>query len=104
MSGESSPLSSAPTDATHQDRIVNAETRLRSYCGEGEDDKTIAILKAFAELLPREGASNIIDDILETDTDEKLRDLARHLHTAVLTPSISYLDELNVNKALNLSL
>lgn len=89
MSGVSSPISSAPTDATYQYHIASAEGRLRLYCpeDEDEDDQTVTILKAFAEILPREGASNIIDDILETDTDEKLRDLARHLHTAILSPS-----------------
>lgn len=92
MSGTSSPessaLSSAPTDSTHYYiSMANTQTRLRSYSPEGKDDETVTILKAFVELLPRDGAYNIVDDILQSESDENLRLLASNLRTAVLIPS-----------------
>ncbi|KAL9126693.1 MAG: hypothetical protein Q9217_004290 [Psora testacea] len=94
MSGMSSPesssLSSAPTDSTrYYISTANARARLRSYRPEGNDDKTVTLLEAFVEFLPREGACNIMDDIVQCESDEKLRQLAGNLNTAVLLPMLA---------------
>ncbi|KAL9121320.1 MAG: hypothetical protein Q9187_002120 [Circinaria calcarea] len=62
------------------------ESQLQSYCAEGQDDKTFAVLKAFVEHLPGDGARNIMEDILECKSDEMLRQIASNLRTGVLGP------------------
>jgi UDP-N-acetylmuramate-alanine ligase len=63
---------------------VNA--KLASYQPHA-NDKTVAVLEAFVQCLPRHGARNICADILASNSDEELRRLATHLVTAVLVPS-----------------
>lgn len=86
-SSDSSSLSSVPTHVTHLYVAANTEARLRTYRPDGKDDDTVAFLKAFVELLPPHGASNIMDDIVQCESDEKLRQLAGNLRTALLVPS-----------------
>lgn len=63
------------------------ESQLQCYCAESKDDKTIAVLKAFVEYLPRDGARNIMEDILVCKSDEMLTQLASNLRTGVLGSS-----------------
>jgi len=60
---------------------------LEGYEPGGPRDNTVTVLEATVRHLPRDGARNVSDDILGCNSDEKLRQLASHLLTAVLVPS-----------------
>ena len=83
----SSPLSSIPSTLSHDDLIRTTDALLQTYHADSPDDKTICILSTFVRYLPGDGARNIVEDILECNSDETLRQLASHLHTGVLVPS-----------------
>lgn len=88
FSPESSSLSSVPTSLTaHEEMESNVRKKLASYQQTGINDPVVTILENFVQYLPRDGTQNISNDILDCDSDEKLRKLANHLLTAVLVPS-----------------
>jgi hypothetical protein len=88
FSPESSSLPSAPTNLTaHEAMVQGVNTVLEGYEPGGPRDHTATILEAFVKHLPRDGARNVSDDIIGCGSDEKLRQLASHLLTAVLVPS-----------------
>ena len=84
--GDESSLSSVPTNITaYGSMLMNVGARLDSYQATS-DDRTVAILKACVEFLPRDGKCNLCDDILDCETDQEVRQLARHLTSALLVP------------------
>jgi hypothetical protein len=89
MSDKSSPISpsSIPTNITDFYHAGLATVKLDHYRPENQGDMTVKILKAFMEFLPNDGASNLAEDILGCDSDEKIKQLADNLHTGVLLPS-----------------
>jgi len=87
FSPESSSLSSAPTNLTaHEDMVQRVNSVLEGYEPGGPRDHTVTILEALVKHLPRDGARDVSDDILGCGSDEELRQLASHLLTAVLVP------------------
>ena len=98
LSPESSSLSSALTNpAVHIEMLSDVNKKLASYQPLDTDDNSVVILKAFVQHLPRDGMRNICDDILSRSSDEELRELATHLITAVLVPSMHLLNPLFYN-------
>ena len=84
----SQPVSPAPTDATNYWNIdTESSARLSRYRAASQDEQTYTILKAFTEFLPRDGARNIMNDILDLGEDRELGSLANRLRTAILAPS-----------------
>lgn len=66
--------------------LSDVNKRLASYQPLSTSDKSVVVLKAFTQYLPRDGMRNICDDILDRSSDEELRELATHLTTALLAP------------------
>ena len=62
------------------------EKKLAGYEIASTTDRTPTILSAFTNELPRDGASNLQEDILECSDDRTLRQLANHLVSAILVP------------------
>lgn len=62
------------------------EKKLAAYEVASITDRTLTILSAFTNELPRDGASNLQKDILECSDDRTLRQLANHLVSAILVP------------------
>lgn len=62
------------------------EKKLAAYEVASTTDRTPTILSAFTNELPRDGASNLQQDILECSNDSSLRQLANHLVSAILIP------------------
>jgi hypothetical protein len=88
FSPESSSLSSAPTNLTaHEDIVQRVNAVLKRYESTGTNDHTVITLEAFVKYLPRDGARNISDDILGCNSNEELGQLASHLLTGLLLPS-----------------
>ena len=84
----SSPLSSALTDPTDYYNLKSdAIKRLEIYQPVDAKDISVKILSAFVNHLPRDGAQNICEDILDCGSNEELRMLASHVTSAVLVPS-----------------
>jgi hypothetical protein len=78
-----------PTDASAYKRAPeDAVRRVSEYKLSNKNDKTVDILKAFIEHLPREGAQNVSEDVLQCGSDEEIEKLARNLVTGLLMPSI----------------
>jgi len=85
MPQEKSPcLSSVPTTVTayaaYVDLLYNVQTRFDTYQSKARDvqDNTIPILRSLVMFLPRDGISNVCEDILGCGSDEELYTLARH--------------------------
>jgi len=84
-----SSLSSVPINITaFVDLLSNVQTRLDTYQSKARDvqDNTIPILRSLVKFLPRDGISNVCEDILGCGSDEELYTLARHFLTALLVP------------------
>lgn len=95
LSAENPALSSVPANLTTRELMEsNVRTKLASY---QLMDTIVTILENFVKYLPHDGAQNIVDDILNCDSDEKLRSLANHLLTAVLVPSECLLTIIHVH-------
>ena len=84
---ESSSLSSAQTNITaYGEILMNVTIRLDRYHLPILEDRTIQILKACVEYLPRDGKCNLCKDILACEMDEEVFELARHLKSSLLAP------------------
>ena len=77
--------------------LSDVNKRLSSYQQLSTSDKSVVVLKAFTQHLPRDGMRNICEDILGSRSDEELRGLATHLTTALLEPSMYLLNPLFYN-------
>lgn len=69
-----------------ENELADAYTRLGIYEPDDNDDRAKRVLSAFLEYLPDGGKLFIARIILLCD-DQRLRDLCRHLETAILLPS-----------------
>ena len=84
---DNSDLSSVITVGSNLNRYLESrlvEEKLAAYEVASTTDRTPTILSAFANELPRDGASNLQQDILECSNDSTLRQLANHLVSAIL--------------------
>lgn len=86
-----STLTSVPThvgtvEEYHSRLLYDVDERLTAYAPINAKDRTTTILLSVVRYLPLDGAINIHDDIMQSDTDDQLRALAVSLLTSVLTP------------------
>lgn len=79
-------LSSVNLNLGSEHDVTEAYTRLGIYELEDNNDHAERVLSAFLEYLPDGGKLFMARIILLCD-DQRLRDLCRHLETAVLLPS-----------------
>jgi hypothetical protein len=63
--------------------------RLEIYQSLNDDDDTIHFLKSTFRFLPIPGQVHLADDVDRCDDDELLRQLAKHLDTALLRPMVA---------------
>lgn len=86
---DNSDLSSVISVGSNLNRYLEGRLvgeKLAVYGVASTTDRTPTILSAFANELPRDGASNLQQDILECSNDSTLRQLANHLVSAILIP------------------
>lgn len=80
-----SDVSSAPTEPTIY-YLHSTAPILDRYQPIGLDDDTVFLLEKTYQHLLRDGQQNLGDDIVACRTDQELRELARHIDTALLRP------------------
>lgn len=84
--GSESPLSEVPSNLTEQHDRSEISARLDAYVPRNsKDDMASFLLQVFEHLGP-DGRSNLVTDISECDSDEKVRQVAENIYTGVLVP------------------
>ncbi|GLI82092.1 hypothetical protein PoHVEF18_010493 [Penicillium ochrochloron] len=74
------------TRTTAQQKML---AQLDRYHSLSADDDTVHFLKSVFRFLPLEGRVQLADDVDSCDDDDQLRQLARHLDTALLRPMVA---------------
>ena len=84
--GSESPLSDVPSNLTEQHDRSEISARLDAYVPRNSNDDTASFLLQVFEHLGPDGRSNLVTDISECDSDEKVRQVAENIYTGVLVP------------------
>lgn len=74
---------------THTDAWQRMSTRLDRYHSLNEDDDTVHFLRSVFRFLPIKGRIHLATDADNSADDDSLRQLAKHLGTALLKPMVA---------------
>ncbi|KAF3386412.1 hypothetical protein F1880_000656 [Penicillium rolfsii] len=84
----SPPVLEAEFD-THTAARQKMLARLDAYQSLNDDDDTVHFLRSVFRFLPIQGQVHLADDAESCDDDDRLRQLAKHLDTALLRPMVA---------------